>query len=78
MAEKAVPKALLWCKSKVGQEHTPEVAKDRALGVLGECQQRGSLWLCVHHVRCKVCKRVLKYEWQMGSDECPDYEKMGL
>lgn len=74
MAAKAIPKAVLWCKSKVGVDHTPEVTKaGRTLGSLGQCGKHGSKWLCVHHVRCSVCKRVLTYEWQMSGDRCPDY-----
>lgn len=66
-------KAAMWCKSKVGREHTPQVTKEgRVLGALGTCRQKGSKWLCVHHVRCEVCKRVLTYEWQMDPADCPE------
>lgn len=71
---KPIPKAMLWCKSKVGVKHTPQVLRaGRVLGALGTCGQHGSKWLCVHHIRCEVCKRVLTYEWQMSALDCPDY-----
>lgn len=72
MAEK-VSKAALWCRGKVGREHTPVTTrKGRFLGGAGSCMQVGSAYACVHHIECEVCGRVLKFEWQMGKDDCPD------
>lgn len=74
MTTQPMSKAAQWCKSKVGREHTPVVARDsRTLGRLGQCGQHGPKWLCVHHVECGVCGRVLVYEWQMDAADCPDH-----
>lgn len=66
-------KAELWCRSKVGREHTPLITKEaRVLGQQGQCGYHdGKKWLCVHHIECAVCKRILRYEWEMGIEECP-------
>lgn len=73
----AESKAALWCRGKVGREHTPVVRREgRTLGVLGSCHMVGKRWVCVHHVECEVCGRVMVYEWQMQQEDCPDADSV--
>lgn len=66
-----------WCKGKVDVEHQPVAVlhPDRLMGQLAKCGFRGKSWVCVHVMWCPKCKRVLRYEWQMTADNCPDHEE---
>lgn len=63
-----------YCNGKVSTPHTPKTAKGgRFLGDNSLCRYVGKVWVCTHYVKCGECGRLLKYEWDMKPEDCPDF-----
>jgi len=65
-----------FCNGKITQPHLPKITKGgRFLGDNSLCRWVGKVYVCTHYISCGECGRVLKYEWQMKKEDCPDFHE---
>lgn len=68
----------LWCKGKVGREHSPKIQMSRYAGARSCMVPSGwrlqmyprSRWLCFHEIVCTGCDKIINHF--LDPDQCPD------